>query len=135
VLAHESAHAVRFDMGYNRSVIDRELDEAESCVHASFTPVLSTRDRQDPVECTRDHLNKWLEQTDMTVDPSGVVMFGKCEVQTARCVAKEDAPMTAAWTTPGRQQVAVCRACLDEQLRTGGWYIEGAQPFPAPRAP
>jgi hypothetical protein len=42
-LAHELAHAERFEMGYNRpfDYPDALLDEAETSIHASFTPVLS----------------------------------------------------------------------------------------------
>ena len=66
----------------------------------------------------------------MKVEPSGVVMFGTCSVQTKRCVATEPAPITAVWTVPAAVQIDVCGACLDEQLRTGAWTIEGARPAP-----
>ncbi|AUB79818.1 hypothetical protein THSYN_01815 [Candidatus Thiodictyon syntrophicum] len=64
----------------------------------------------------------------MKIEPSGVVMFGICAVQTSVCVAKEGAPITAVWTVPNRTQINVCSACLNEQLRTGKWIIEGARP-------
>ena len=64
----------------------------------------------------------------MRVEPSGVVMVGACTVQTERCVARTPAPITAVWTTPGARQIDVCSACLDEQLRAGGWTIDGARP-------
>ena len=64
----------------------------------------------------------------MRVEPSGVVMVGTCSVQTARCVARTPAPITAIWTTPGRRQIDVCSACLDEQLVVGMWTIDGARP-------
>jgi hypothetical protein len=73
----------------------------------------------------RHHSN---ERTIMKIEPSGVVMFGTCVVQTSVCVAKEPAPITAVWTVPGRTQINVCSACLDKQLRTGQWTIEGARP-------
>ena len=69
----------------------------------------------------------------MKVEPSGVVMSGTCVVQTRVCVAKEPAPITAVWTVPGRTQINVCSACLDEQLRTGTWIVEGARPTAAAR--
>jgi len=61
------------------------------------------------------------------IEPSGVVMIGECQVQTERCVAREPQPITAVWTVPCRTQVNVCRACLDEKVRTGEWCIEGAR--------
>ena len=66
----------------------------------------------------------------LKVESSGVVMFGICTIQTKRCVAREGAPITAVWTLPGRTQVNVCAACLDEQIRTGAWEIEGARLSP-----
>jgi hypothetical protein len=63
----------------------------------------------------------------MKVEPSGVVMFGECSIQTDSCVAREAAPITAIWTVPGRQQVDVCGACLEEQMRTGAWAVGGAR--------
>jgi hypothetical protein len=62
----------------------------------------------------------------MNVETSGVVMFGVCDIQTGRCLAKEGAPITAVWS-PSRKQINVCGACLDEQLKTGTWKIEGAR--------
>jgi hypothetical protein len=63
----------------------------------------------------------------MKVEPSGVVMTGTCTVQTERCVARQPAPITAVWTVPGKAQIDVCAACLDEQVRVGSWIIEGAR--------
>ncbi len=63
----------------------------------------------------------------MKVEPSGVVMFGSCSVQTDKCVAREPAPITAVWSQPGRQQIDVCGACLEEQMRTDAWTVEGAR--------
>ncbi len=59
-------------------------------------------------------------------------MFGVCSVQTERCVAKEPAPITAVWTLPAVTQINVCGACLDEQVRTDAWTIEGARPSVQP---
>lgn len=67
----------------------------------------------------------------MKVEPSGVVMIGECNVQTERCVARKPAPITAVWTVPGRSQINVCSACLDEQIRIGEWIVEGARPSAA----
>lgn len=63
----------------------------------------------------------------MKVESTGIVMIGVCDVQTDRCVAKTPSPITAVWTLPGRNQINVCKACLDDQLRTGSWTIEGAR--------
>lgn len=63
----------------------------------------------------------------MKVEPSGVIMTGVCEVQTPVCQAKEPAPITAVWTLPGRNQINVCRACLEECVRDGEWEIPGAR--------
>lgn len=61
-LAHELAHVERFEMGYRRPLehSDRLLDEAETSLHASFSPVLSARDREDLIEDARDRLIDWL---------------------------------------------------------------------------
>ena len=67
----------------------------------------------------------------MKVEPTGVVMTGTCSVQTNRCVARTPAPITAVWTMPGVRQIDVCSACLDEQVRTGAWIVEGARPSTA----
>ena len=64
----------------------------------------------------------------MKVEPSGVMLVDTCEIQTKRCVATSPAPITAVWTLPGRTQVNVCGACLDEQLRSGAWAADGARP-------
>jgi hypothetical protein len=55
-LAHELAHAERFQLGYRRStgLPDVLLDEAETSLRASFTSILSPKDREDLVEDARD---------------------------------------------------------------------------------
>ena len=63
----------------------------------------------------------------MKVEPSGVVMMGQCTIQTDVCTAKELAAITAVWGTPGRRQINLCRACLDEMIRRGEWEVEGAR--------
>jgi len=61
-LAHEFAHAERFQMGYRRptDLPDVLLDEAETSLRASFTSLLSPKDREDLVEDARDRLIQWL---------------------------------------------------------------------------
>jgi len=61
-LAHEIAHAERFEIGYDRpfEFPDSLIDEAETSLRASFTRVLIPRDRQDLVEDARDRLIQWL---------------------------------------------------------------------------
>ena len=61
-LAHELAHAERFQLGYRRpmGLPDVLLDEAETSLRASFTSILSPKDREDLVEDARDRLIQWL---------------------------------------------------------------------------
>jgi len=61
-LAHEFAHVERFQMGYRRPIDlpDVLLDEAETSLRASFTSILSAKDREDLVEDARDRLIQWL---------------------------------------------------------------------------
>lgn len=61
------------------------------------------------------------------VEPSGVVMMGICSVQTPYCIARNPAPITAVWGVPGRIQIDVCRACLEEMIRDGQWRVQGAK--------
>jgi hypothetical protein len=63
----------------------------------------------------------------MKIEPTGIVLTEVCSVQTARCVAKKPVPITAVWTLPGRIQINVCRPCLEEQVRSGEWEIQGAK--------
>ena len=63
----------------------------------------------------------------MKVEPSGVVLTGVCSIQTDRCTAREAGPITSVWGPPGRTQINVCRACLEEKIRTGEWQVEGAR--------
>ncbi len=64
----------------------------------------------------------------MKVEPSGVVMWGTCSIQTEKCTANTEtgAPITAVWEVPARRQVDVCRACLAEQQETKEWQVVGA---------
>jgi hypothetical protein len=62
----------------------------------------------------------------MKIEPSGVVLVGVCEIQTPVCQALVPASITAVWAPPGRRQVNVCSACLEEQVRDGEWEIPGA---------
>jgi hypothetical protein len=63
----------------------------------------------------------------MKIEPTGVVLMDVCSVQTEKCVARSVAPVTAVWTLPARMQVNVCRPCLEEQVRSGEWQIQGAK--------
>jgi hypothetical protein len=63
----------------------------------------------------------------MRIEPTGIVLQDVCSIQTEKCVAKQAAPITAVWTLPGRVQVNVCRSCLEEQVRSGEWEIQGAR--------
>jgi len=66
------------------------------------------------------------------VEPTGVVMTGECSIKTEVCIAKKHGPITAVWAPPGRIQVNVCGACLDEKIRRGEWEVEGARARPRP---
>lgn len=61
-LAHELAHAERFEIGFQRPIKfpDSLIDESETSLHASFMPVLSSAEREDLVEDAVDRLNQWL---------------------------------------------------------------------------
>jgi hypothetical protein len=61
-LAHELAHAERFQMGSRRptDLPDVLLDEAETSLRASFMSILSPKDREDLVEDAGDRLIQWL---------------------------------------------------------------------------
>lgn len=63
----------------------------------------------------------------MKIEPSGVILKDVCDIQTDRCVARQPAPITAVWTSPGRWQINVCSPCLEEQVRRGEWEIQGAR--------
>ena len=61
-LAHELAHAERFQLGYRRptNLPDVLLDEAETSLRAAFTSLLRKKNREDLVEDARDRLIQWL---------------------------------------------------------------------------
>ena len=62
----------------------------------------------------------------MKIEPSGVIFVGICEIQTPVCQALLPSPISAVWVPPGRRQVNVCSACLEEQVSDGEWEIPGA---------
>ena len=66
------------------------------------------------------------------IEPSGVVMLGECTVQTPYCTALSPAPITAVWAVPGRVQINVCRACLEEMIRENQWTVSGARVAKSP---
>ncbi|WP_420126407.1 hypothetical protein [Longimicrobium sp.] len=66
----------------------------------------------------------------MKVQPTGIIFVAECDIQSDRCTARTSSPITAVWTTPGREQVNVCRACLEEMVRAGEWEITGARVSP-----
>jgi hypothetical protein len=61
-LAHELAHALRKELGFNRPIIppDSFLDEAETSIFAAFESILTDVDRFDLVEDARDRVFDWL---------------------------------------------------------------------------
>ena len=69
-LAHELAHAERFEKGFQRAITfpDNLVDEAETSLHASFHPVLNPKDREDLIEDARDRLNQWFVEKQSEVE-------------------------------------------------------------------
>jgi len=63
----------------------------------------------------------------MRVEPTGIIFVSECEIQSERCTARTPNPITAIRTLPGREQVNVCRACLEEMVRAGEWEVTGAR--------
>ena len=65
----------------------------------------------------------------MKIEPSGVVFWGTCSIQTEKCQAKppEGGALTAVWTAPARNQVDVCGACMHEMVRLREWKVTGAR--------
>jgi len=63
-LAHELAHAERFEIGFQRPIEfpDNLIDESETSLHASFMPVLSSTEREDLVGDARDRLSQWFAE-------------------------------------------------------------------------
>lgn len=61
-LAHELAHADRFELEFRRPIDlpDILIDEAETSLHASFMAKITTKDREDLIEDARDSLIQWL---------------------------------------------------------------------------
>ena len=64
-LAHELAHAERYQKGYDRplDLPDLLIDEAETSLSASFTLVLGRQDRDDLVEDAQNQIVDWLTMT------------------------------------------------------------------------
>lgn len=60
-LCHELAHAQRYYMGFRRPFEGRDvcLDEAETSIHASYMPALSSSDRNHLVEDAMQRLTIW----------------------------------------------------------------------------
>ena len=57
----------------------------------------------------------------MKIERSGIEMTGECCIKTEVCTAKAPGPIIAVWGQPGRAQINVCEACLEEQIRLGKW--------------
>lgn len=60
-LAHELAHALRFEMEINRPMVppDSYLDEAEASLYASFMLSISVTDRRNLIEDARVQIAAW----------------------------------------------------------------------------
>lgn len=69
-LAHELAHAERFELGFQRTITfpDNLVDEAETSLYASFHPILNPKDREDLIEDARDRLNQWFAESHTEVN-------------------------------------------------------------------
>jgi len=74
--------------------------------------------------CLKAKLQKKEWEIDaVKVEPSHVVMWGICEVQTNVCSAKDGGAITAVWTSPGRKQVNVCNECYEKKKESGEWVV------------
>lgn len=74
--------------------------------------------------CMKAKLEKKEWETEpVRVEPSHVVMWGICEVQTDVCSAKDGGAVTAVWIFPGRSQVNVCNDCYEKKKETGEWIV------------
>ncbi|HHG3603293.1 TPA: hypothetical protein ACPVZ0_004704 [Vibrio parahaemolyticus] len=62
----------------------------------------------------------------MRVIPTGAIFHGFCQVQSEYCNARDGGVVTAVQSVETYQQVNVCKTCLDNQIRTRQWNIEGA---------
>src|ERR1041384_34002 len=62
-----------------------------------------------------------------TIVPTGVTMLGTCDIRTSRCIAREPSAVTVVFEDPQRNQINVCRPCLEEQIRSGEWRLIGAR--------
>ncbi|MCP4699111.1 MAG: hypothetical protein GY862_20000 [Gammaproteobacteria bacterium] len=60
-LCHELSHAQRYHMGFRRDHYDVR-DEAETSIHASYMPFLSSTDRRHLVEDAKQRLDSWVEE-------------------------------------------------------------------------
>jgi hypothetical protein len=60
-LCHELSHAQRYHMGFRRpfTELDKNLDEAETSIHASYMPVLEQTDRKHLIEDAMQRLEIW----------------------------------------------------------------------------
>ncbi len=58
------------------------------------------------------------------IEPTGVFFAAACDIETEKCRARPFGPVTAVWSPPGRTQVNVCGACLEEMVRQGEWEIQ-----------
>lgn len=63
----------------------------------------------------------------INIEPTGVLFKGVCDIQTEKCTARTIAPLTAVWSPPGRVQMNICGACLEEMVRRGEWQVKGAR--------
>ena len=64
----------------------------------------------------------------MRIRTTGVVFIGECELQFENiCTAQVPKPITAVFVSQETKQVNVCRACLEEMVRSGQWEISGAR--------
>jgi hypothetical protein len=62
----------------------------------------------------------------MNVIPTGAIFYGICQISSEQCSAKEGGAVTAIRTSPIQEQINVCKACLDYQIRNRKWHINGA---------
>jgi hypothetical protein len=61
----------------------------------------------------------------MKIIPTGKIDLGICQVQTPKCLAITRSPII--FFIVSDQEMTVCKACLEENIRSGLWEVEGAR--------
>jgi hypothetical protein len=126
------ARPMRFTAGRNQiGLTERQIAycvETWAVLGASRSVAFDTSEAVQYASRTRfDETHNTEEKPMHKVEPSGVIMHGICDIQTEYCTATAGGAITAVWGPPGRTQINVCRARLEEKMRRGEWVVEGAR--------